>query len=112
MAFNPLPSVHINGIEVDGTSLAMPLASIPELTAGEVNSPNGDIRKVAYALVQKLHSAYASMLADDKPTKWISTRVTTAPSEDSETANRTFTFSFQINNPLNTVGATDVVGED
>ena len=112
MAFDPLPSEHINGIEVDGTLLAIPLASIPELTEAEVNSPNGDIRKVAYALAQKLHSVYSNMLSEDKPAKWTTTRITTAPAEDSATATRTFTFTFQINNPLNSVGATDVVGED
>ena len=111
MAYNKLPSAHIANISATSTALTLPLSSVPELSQAEVNDPSGDIRKVAYAFSQKLHSVYSNMLLDDKPVKWTSSRVTTAPAEDSLTATRSFTFTFQINNPLNTVGATDVVEE-
>ena len=70
MAFNPTPSAHIAGITVTSNNLVIPLTSIPELTQAEVVDATGDIRKVAYALTQKLHSVYQNISAEDKPTKW------------------------------------------
>lgn len=111
MAFNPKPSDHISGISVSENNLVIPLASIPELTSAEVVDATGDIRKVAYAILLKLYSVYASMANEDRPTKWSAVRSTQAQ-EDSSTATRAINFSFIINNPLNTATETEVASED
>lgn len=111
MAFNPTPSAHIAGITVTSNNLVIPLTSIPELTQAEVVDATGDIRKVAYALTQKLHSVYQNIPAEDRPTRWSVVRNTSA-GEDSPTALRAITATFTINNPLNSAAETEVVSEE
>ena len=69
MAFDKTPSVWILGWSEDGTNITVPIASFPELTAVEADGTSGDIRKILFALMEKLISAWNSTPIADRPAK-------------------------------------------
>jgi hypothetical protein len=77
MAFNKIPQNWIPHIDVvsavtggvNRQGLFIPLTSLPKLTASEVSFATGDIRKVYFAIVEMLHSAFISQPVGDWPTK-------------------------------------------
>ena len=107
MAFNKTPTEWINGIEADSGWLAIPLASLPQLTEAEVNGPNADIRKIMFALLDKLATAFAEKAVEDRPTKFTATRSTSLPSEFSNTLTRYYAFTAQLD-----YSGIEVVAED
>lgn len=102
------PSTHIAGITVvaadatvpstAGNYLVIPLSSIPKLKAdgSEVTDGEGDIRKVAFALVEMLYQVYAAEAHTTRPEKWSSYR-SAGTEEDDGTATRSYTNSFGVN---------------
>lgn len=82
MAFNKAPNTWLSGWSENGTDITVPLDTFPELTADEADGANGDIRKVLFAVADKLHDAWNSTEAADRPTqmsitKSVSTNVST-----------------------------------
>lgn len=69
MAFNPAPSDWFDNISEDGTDISVPIATFPELTAAEADAVTGDIRKVSYAILEKLYQEYANRPQADLPQK-------------------------------------------
>lgn len=69
MAFSAAPNAWFDGMSEDGTTISIPIASFPELTAAEADGATGDIRKVVYAVMEKLHSEFTSRADADRPTK-------------------------------------------
>lgn len=67
MAFNPLPQTWLTGLTDDGTTLSLPISSIPQLTAPEADSVTGDIRKVVFALMELLYSKWNALVLADRP---------------------------------------------
>lgn len=70
MAFSPVPTDWIAGWSEDGTDITVPIASFPELTAAEADAATGDIRKIAFAIAEKLYQAMNAKAVADRPSKW------------------------------------------
>lgn len=71
----------------------MPIATFPELTAAEADAATGDIRKIAFALLDKLYDAWMGKAAADRPTKWTMDRQSSAD-DAAGTLTRTFVARF------------------
>jgi len=83
MAFNKAPNAWIAGFDVKTSSgtgditgltnsteyVVIPLASLPELTAVEAHNTTGDIRKILFALLEKMRTAWDLVAIADRPTK-------------------------------------------
>ena len=95
MAFNPAPNAWIPDWSEDGTDISVPIASFPQLTADEANGDTGDIRKLIFALVDKLFAKWAALAAADRPAKMTISRGTSV--DDSTGAiRRSYTFTFDL----------------
>lgn len=81
MAFNPLPPAWLPNWSEDATNITLPIASLPELTAAEADAASGDIRKILYALMEKLYAVWAAQEVADRPTKFTLTRATSVNDE-------------------------------
>ena len=107
MAFDKTPTSWIAGIVVDGTFLKIPLASLPQITASEVTGTGADIRKVLFAILDKVATAFAEKAEADRPTKFTATRSTSLPSEYSNSLTRSYAFTTQLD-----FSGVEVVAED
>jgi hypothetical protein len=70
MAFSKTPTDWIANWEEDGTDITVPIASFPELTAVEADASSGDIRKIAFAIIEKLFQAWIGTASADRPVQW------------------------------------------
>jgi hypothetical protein len=105
MAFNKQPQTWFTSLTDNGTALSIDIADIPELTAAEIDSSTGDIRKFVYAMIEKLWTEYNDLATADKPGKLtISKYVSVDPS----TGVVTNTYSFVVKT---TVSAQEVADE-
>lgn len=104
MAFNPAPSSWLASWSEDGTSITVPIATFPELTAAEADGTTGDIRKIAFALAEKLYQAYNGTAAADRPTKMTITRASSV-NDTTGDVTRTYTFRFTLVNTATEVKA-------
>jgi hypothetical protein len=105
MAFNPQPNTWIASWSEDGTTISVPIASFPELTAAEADGATGDIRKILYAICEQLYQEWNSTLAGDRPSKMTVGRTSTVNEANDEITKR-YTFTF-----VTTPSATEVVDE-
>lgn len=69
MAFNPLPQTWFAGLTDDGTDITLPIASIPELSAAEIDAATGDIRKMLYAITELAWTKWNALPTADRPAK-------------------------------------------
>ena len=69
MAFSAVPNTWIDSWSEDGTTISVPIASFPELTAAEADGTTGDIRKIVWAIMQKLYNEFNGRATADRPTK-------------------------------------------
>ena len=69
MAFDKKPSTWLPNWSEDGTNITVPLATFPEMTAGEADASAGDIRKVLFAVSEKLYDAWNNTASADRPTQ-------------------------------------------
>jgi len=99
MAFNPLPQSWFTGLTDGSTScnasdMVIPISTFPELTAAEIDSSTGDIRKMLFAICEKCWSVWNALAMADKPS-----RMTLAKSSSINTSTgittSTYTFTFQ-----------------
>ena len=67
MAFNKAPANWIPNWSSNGTSITIPIASFPELSAAEADVTTGDIRKIVFAIMEELYGKYNSTDNADKP---------------------------------------------
>jgi hypothetical protein len=110
MAFDPLPQSWFTGL-TDGatvclaTDLVVPIATFPELTAAEIDSVTGDIRKMLYAICEKCWLVWAALLTADKPNKMT---ISKSSSANAATGLTTHTYIFTF---VNSVTAQDVAPE-
>lgn len=74
MAFDAKPSTWIPNWSEDGTDISVPIATFPKLTAAEADATTGDIRKVLFAVVDKLYDAWNNTAAADRPAKMTMTK--------------------------------------
>lgn len=95
MAFDKTPTTHIPNWSEDGTNITVPLASFPQLTAAEADAANGDIRKIAFALADKLERIFAAMAVADRPANMAITRNTTT-NDVTGVVQRSYNFVFNL----------------
>ena len=93
MAFDPKPSTWISNWTSDGTEISIPIATFPQLTSAEANATTGDIRKVLFAICERIMSAWNTSQSVDRPAKWT---MNSAASVNTSTGQitRTYTFTF------------------
>ena len=58
MAFDQKPSSWFDNWSENGTAISVPIATFPEMTAEEADATTGDIRKVIYAICEKIYQEY------------------------------------------------------
>lgn len=101
MAFNPAPTVFFGtNYSENGTTLSIPIAAFPELTAAEADASTGDSRKFIFALLTGLEAAYAAIPAANRPAQMLITKSQGVLNQSNE-----FPVSFNVNF---TVSATSV----
>lgn len=105
MAFNPAPSSWIASWAEDATNITVPIASFPQLTAAEADGTTGDIRKIMYALSEKMYAAYIALAVADRPAQMTITR---SSSVNATTGVITHNYTFKFNN---TIATQDVAAE-
>lgn len=97
MAFNPLPVTWFENMVDSDTTVNIPLASFPELTAAEIDATTGDVRKLIYAFVEKCWSRWNALLTADRPTKMTLTK---SSSVDATTGIVTNVYTFTFKNSI------------
>jgi len=95
MGFDKAPSSWIPSWAEDGTNVTFPIASVPELTADEADGATGDIRRVLFALLEKLWAVWAATETADQPTKMTLYRSTTT-NDLTGAMQRVFTARFDV----------------
>ncbi len=105
MAFSAVPTTWIASWSEDGTNITVPIASFPELTAAEADGTTGDIRKIVFAIIEKLYQAYNATATADRPTKWTMSK---SSSVNTTTGILTNTYSITI---LTAIATQDVPAE-
>jgi hypothetical protein len=105
MAFSPVPTNFFASWSENGTTISVPIASFPEMTAAEADGATGDIRKILYAICERCWSVWNALATADKPTKMtIGKSSNTNVLTGKITHQYTFTF-------INSVSAQDVDAE-
>lgn len=74
MAFTKTPSTWLDNWSEDATNITVPLATFPELTAAEADGTTGDIRKIVFAVLEKLWLEWVATATADRPGKWTMTK--------------------------------------
>jgi len=96
MPFDAKPTVLLgSNYLADATNVTIKIADIPQLIAAEADELTGDSRKLLYAILDKVQTAYAALPDVDKPTKVRIQRSSTAPNA-AGTFQTTFTLSFTL----------------
>ena len=67
MAFTDTPTLMIPNYTYAGDAMVMPIASFPELTAGECSATTGDSRKMVMGLMECFYQWYNALATADKP---------------------------------------------
>lgn len=93
MAFEDAPNTWIDSWSENGTTISVPIASFPEMTADEADGTTGDIRKVLYAICEKLWTEWAERAIGDLPTKMTISRSSTV-NEATDAITKRYTFTF------------------
>lgn len=93
MAFDQKPSTWIPNWSEDGTNITVPIASFPQMTAEEADATTGDIRKVVFALADKIYEAWNATASADRPTKMLISK-STAVDPSTGVAIHSFIFRF------------------
>lgn len=69
--------------------------TLTELTDAEANATTGDVRKLFYALVEKMYAAYMAQASADRPTKMAIVR-STSINDTAGSGVRSYTFTFYL----------------
>lgn len=74
--FDKTPTTWIPAWSENGTDITVPISSIPQLTAAEADAVTGDIRKILFALLDKVTNVHNALPEADRPVKMRITRST------------------------------------
>ena len=105
MAQDLKPATWMPSWAEDATNITVPIASFPQLTAAEADGASGDIRKVLFAIMDKLLTVWDALATADKPTKMLMNRSSSVNTAGTEISHF---FSIQF---TNTVATQDVADE-
>lgn len=93
MAWNPLPQSWFASLTDNGSVLSIDIANFPELTAAEIDSSTGDIRKFLFAFCEKCWTVWAALASADKSTKMtLNKSVSVSTTNGQITSTYSFTF--------------------
>jgi hypothetical protein len=95
MAFDKTPTTWLPDWSEDGTDITLPIASLPQLTAEEADAATGDIRKIAFAIADKLYAAWMATASADRPSKMTLTRGTNI-NDQTGVIVRSYTLQFEL----------------
>ena len=102
MAFDSKPSTWLGaGYALTSSQIILNTAThaapvcLDELTDPEANATTGDIRKLFYALCEKMWQSYNSTATADKPSKMRFYR-STSSNDAAGTESRSYSFTFDI----------------
>ena len=70
MAFDKTPTTWLSSWSEDATNITVPIATFTQLTAAEADASTGDIRKIVWAILEKLYQTYNALPTADRPAKW------------------------------------------
>ena len=96
MAFDNKPNTWIPGWSVTGgtdIAVAALATAFPQMTAAEAHATTGDIRKVLFAICDKIWSVWNALASGDKPTMMKVNR-SSFVNETTGLTTRTYTFQF------------------
>ncbi len=105
MAFSAVPTACFPNWSEDGTTISVPIATFPELTAAEADAATGDIRKIVYAVCEKIWGWWNALATADRPTKMVLTKSSSVDATTGIVTN-VYTFTFK-----NSITAQDVSAE-
>ena len=94
MAFSKVPTDMIASYASNDTTLTMPRASFPELSAAEANTTTGDSRKILLALCEKFYQWYIALVA--LTTQPLEVTITRSTMVNDTTGDITRIYSFQF----------------
>ena len=66
--FDKKPSTWLPNWTENGTTISVPIATFPEVTAGEADAADGDIRKIMFAILEQQWNIWRALATADKPT--------------------------------------------
>lgn len=69
MAFNDTPTAWLPGYTSNGTTISIPIATFPELTVDEAHATTGDIRRILFAIADKMFKTYNALPESDRPAR-------------------------------------------
>jgi len=95
MAFVKTPTTWIPGWSENGTDITITTLStaFPQLTAAEADAATGDIRKILFAICEKIWTVWNALATADKATKMTVNR-SSFVNETTGLITRTYTFQF------------------
>jgi len=106
MAFSEVPTDWLADWSEDGTDITVPIATFPELTAAEADAVTGDIRKILYAICEKLYQQWLATESADRPSRMSITR-STAVDEVNDRFTRTFQIGFTVESVAGGIDVSD-----
>ena len=105
MAFSPDPNTLLGtNYTADSTTLTVTIADFPQLTSAEADPSTGDVRKILFAMLDKIAVAFEALPAADKPGKMTIQKAT--GSFNGSAARVSYNFSFDL-----AVGSLEVAAE-
>jgi hypothetical protein len=106
MAFSQVPTNWITSYASDDTTLTIPRASLPELSAAEANTTTGDIRDIVFAFVERIYQVYITSAAADRPAKMTLIR-STQTNETTGKVTRQYTINFTMDEAAGSLTTSD-----
>lgn len=70
MAYSKVPTTWIPNWAESGGNITVPVASFPEMTAGEADEASGDIAEILFAICEQISSVWQATATADRPTGW------------------------------------------
>ncbi len=106
MAFDPAPTTLLGpGYDASSTLASLLISDFPQLTSAEAHESTGDVRKLLFAICERVANAYQALPAEDRPANMQIFSSSSTPNSAGR-FNRTFTFSFNL-----AIGTLDVAAE-
>ena len=95
MAFDKTPTTWIPGWSENGTDIAIAAlaTAFPQMTAAEADASTGDIRKILFAICEKIWTVWSALATGDKPARMTVNR-SSFVNETTGLITRTYTFQF------------------
>ena len=91
--FDKTPTETLAGYTYADDSLVIPIAALPQLLEAEADPTTGDIREIAFGLIEQLYQAQQALDSADRSAKLVIRRSSTI---DQITSAATFTYTITV----------------